>query len=164
MPSEWLATNSVPPELLKAALNADGESVDSPPHLHPQRSHYEMTISYTVLGRGHSQYIPLDGTHISSKHPTRFPRHYLPLIRRRHRRPHQPKLPRHLHRPPHPPHDNASPTLRDRNRSCTLLYRRRVPAPGFPPLSSSSTDEELDARIREHAVTLYHFGGSAAMG
>ena len=44
------------------------------------------------------------------------------------------------------------------------LVANELPSGGFLPLSSHSTDEELDKRINEFATTWYHFVGSAAMG
>ena len=39
-----------------------------------------------------------------------------------------------------------------------------VPPAGFPPLSSASSDAELDVRIRRAAATWFHPSGSASMG
>ena len=39
-----------------------------------------------------------------------------------------------------------------------------VPPAGFPPLTSESTDQELDARVRRCGGTFYHTDGTASMG
>jgi hypothetical protein len=132
MPSEWLATESVPSELLKASLEADGEPVDNHPHLHPQRCHYEMKRTI------HS---PQQHTHLlrRPKPPTHhFPRQHLPLLRRPHRRPgHKSQLPRH----------NA-PTSASSNTPCDASYPQskrpcahsftdcETPPLGFPALTA----------------------------
>ncbi|MCJ1446988.1 MAG: hypothetical protein MMC23_007496 [Stictis urceolatum] len=44
------------------------------------------------------------------------------------------------------------------------IVEAEVPPPGYPQLSSRSTDEEIDAGVRRAAGSFYHAAGTAAMG
>lgn len=45
----------------------------------------------------------------------------------------------------------------------SIIAKEHIPL-GFPPLTSASTDDELDARIRRFAGTWFHPAGTASMG
>ncbi len=44
------------------------------------------------------------------------------------------------------------------------LIEHEVVPEGHTALTSESTDEEIDARVKRSAATWFHFAGSAAMG
>ena len=48
--------------------------------------------------------------------------------------------------------------------SAQAVVECEVPSVGYRSLTSTSTDEELDARIKEFEATWYHSAGTAALG
>jgi choline dehydrogenase-like flavoprotein len=44
------------------------------------------------------------------------------------------------------------------------IVESEVAPEGLPVLTTESTDEEIDARVRRVGITFYHAGGSASMG
>ena len=170
MPIDWIVSESPPLEGLQKAVKADSEDVSNHiSYLRQDRIHYEMMIGYTVLGRGHiGAGIAADGTHISSAVlnllPTSRGSVALESI------------------------DPAADPIIDPNYLATEADRyvlrtavRRIlqlmetpegqslvesesPPSGCAPLIASSSDTDIDSRLRDTAATMYHPAGTAAMG
>lgn len=65
-PLDWVATETVPHEELKAALVADGEEVnDDHPLLSPPRSHVESLLVYVAANKA-NPVIAVDGSHVTT--------------------------------------------------------------------------------------------------
>jgi choline dehydrogenase-like flavoprotein len=68
IPVDWVATQTVPPEGLKAALSLDENSVtDNHPLIHPPRSHTECFLVYIATNISGDPKIPHDGSHIRTR-------------------------------------------------------------------------------------------------
>ena len=170
-PTDFLFTASVPVLELKKALAIDEEEsiLDDHPYLEPSRAHYEAAILYAPAGaKQSSMNIPIDGSLISScvigmlttargsitlassdvrDHPVIDPNHLGSEADRTVMR----KGTRRVLRAMETPEMQgvvASESCRD----------------GYPPLTSTSSAEDIDARIRHCAYTWWHLGGTAAMG
>jgi len=171
-PTDYIVTESAPTSALKAALQLDFPEqpvTDKHPYLFPPRSHYEILPMYAPTEVPLTNMnIPMDGSIISigilnllptsrgsvslaSTDPTADP-----LI---------------------DPNYYATHTDRAvlraamrRNMSAfetpegQAVVAEEVPPAGFPALTSKSTDEELDARVRRCAASFYHVAGTASMG
>ena len=171
MPFDWVATDTVSPSLLKTAFIADGINVEpSHPHLDAPRAHTEMLVAYSRLGRPRPEYddVAIDGSYISTGVLNLLPTSRGSIALE--------------------DSDPATAPLIDPNYYATSVDRcimraglRRLmevmetpeaqaivegeKAPkGFAPLSSRSTDEEIDQRVEAFSATWYHPAGSAAMG
>ena len=169
-PVGYVLTESAPSDLVKKALEADGETVsDEHPQIYPSRSHYEIIPFYAateipLTGMN----VPLDGTILSvgiinllptsrgsvtlnsadpTADPAVDPNYYATetdraILRAAIRR-------------------NMLAFETERGRE--VVAAEFLPE-GYPPLTSQSTDSEIDARVRRAASTFYHVGGTASMG
>ncbi|KAE8143155.1 hypothetical protein BDV38DRAFT_277181 [Aspergillus pseudotamarii] len=173
LPADWNATVQAPREVLVDALKADGESesaLETHPYLVTDSCHAEILIVYAPAGAAVAGAdIPMDGTHIASAILGMVPtsRGCVSIASA----------------------DPTSPPLIDPNYYSTEVDRailraaiRQVtqvlsetpegremieceaPHPGFNALRSDSTDEEIDAQVKQGGNTFYHPAGSASMG
>ena len=168
-PVEWVAAETVPASLLKDALQRDGiQDVDEHPLIKQPRAHFEILCVYAPLGLGEGYKVTVDGTHIATGAMCMLPtsRGTVSL-------------------------SSADPTaepivnphyFETEADKCMLRYAIRrslemtetpefqavveaeTPPEGFAPLSSKSSDEEIDRRIRSFSGVWYHAAGTAAMG
>ncbi|KAF2159751.1 GMC oxidoreductase [Zasmidium cellare ATCC 36951] len=174
-PIDWMTIGALDPSALQKQLQKDSPTASiSPTHpLLAHRAHYWLATTYyasgSISGEG-MQEIPFDGNYItfstlnflptsrgtitlSSSNPLDYPvcdpnyfatehdRFVLregirQILRLAQSEPLQPYL---------SPTDQLAPT-------------------NFPPLSLSTTDADLDARVRRSAITIHHGMGSASMG
>jgi choline dehydrogenase-like flavoprotein len=170
LPSDWLTFQHVPAEILHKALEVDGDDEKHRSLLEPRRCHLETLIAYAPAGAQVAGVdIPLDGTHITtavlSMTPTSCGRITIAS--------NDPQTP-----PVIDPNYYASECDRQSLRygirqvfrllqetaSGSSIAENEVPPAGYPTLSASSTDDEIDARVRRVGNTFYHPGGSASMG
>ena len=171
-PTDYIIAESAPDSVIKSALQVDFPEhsiTDNHPHLFPPRSHYEILPMYAPTEVPLTNMnIPLDGSIISIGIINLLPtsRGSIALAST----------------------DPATDPLFDPNYYATHTDRavmraamrrnmsafetpegqaiivEEVPPAGFPPLTSKSTDAELDARVRRCGGTFYHTAGTASMG
>lgn len=167
-PLSWVANDTVPLSILEPALVADGADNEAL-SLNTGRAHFELIVAYVPLGATAQEFgIQVDGTHISTGVLSFLPtsRGSVQLASS----------------------DPNNPPLIDPNYFATnadkCLFRTGVrrmmqvmetPAAraviasetvksGLDPLTSNSSDEEIDARIRQYSGSFYHAAGTASMG
>lgn len=173
LPSDWVATVQAPREDLVRALEADGfskDEIESHPYLQSDFCHIETLVVYAPAGAGPAGVdIPMDGTHIASAvlGVTPTSRGSITL-----------SSTNPVDAPQIDPNYYATEVdravLRAGVRQVTKLLRdtpegqemvvEEVPRPGLAPLSSTSSDEEIDKVIKAGGATFYHPARSAAMG
>ncbi|KAI4248158.1 MAG: hypothetical protein LQ352_006003 [Teloschistes flavicans] len=171
-PTDYIIAESAPISTLKHALQLDcpDQSItENHPSLFPPRSHYEILPMYAPTEVPLTNMnIPLDGSIISIGILNLLPtsRGSLSLAST----------------------DPVADLLIDPNYYATHFDRavmrsamrrnmaafetpegqavvaEEVAPAGFPSLTSKSTDEELDARVRRAAASFYHAAGTASMG
>ena len=171
-PTDYIIAESAPSSVVQPALQLDypGQFVtDDHPHLFPPRSHYEILPMYAPTEVPLTNMnIPLDGSIISIGIINLLPtsRGSIALAST------DP-----VADPLFDPNYYATHTDRAimraamrRNMSAfetpegQAIIVEEVPPAGFPPLTSKSTDVELDARVRRCGGTFYHTAGTASMG
>ena len=171
-PTDYIIAESVPNSVIKSALQVDFPEhsvTDNHPHLFPPRSHYEILPMYAPTEVPLTNMnIPLDGSIISIGIINLLPtsRGSITLTST------DPAA-----APLFDPNYYATHTDRAvmraamrRNMSAfetpegQAIIVEEVPPAGFPPLTSKSTDAELDARVRRCGGTFYHTAGTASMG
>ena len=169
MPVEWIAHASVPPSALLPALQADGATLTASKQLLlKERVHSMILIAYGPMALGPNQSIPIDGSHISTisllyqptsrgtltlssanpqDHPIVDPAYYSTQADKVILR------------------SAVRNTLRVMETpAMQAIIEHESPPEGYPPLTSTSTDAELDARIAGFGTTIHHPAGTCAMG
>jgi choline dehydrogenase-like flavoprotein len=170
MPLQWVVTEKAELEKLAEALKADNEQVnDQHPYLDPDRCHIEMVIAFSVLGRPRPEYeVAMDGSHICTGVLNLLPtsRGSITLANAD---PNSDPLINPNYFATHADRSIMRSGIRkmlkvmDTPAAQAIVVGETAPT-GFPVLTSESTDEEIDARIRQFADTWYHPAGTAAMG
>ena len=128
-----------------------------------------MIIAYSLLGRPRADYgLPIDGTHISTG-----VLNLLPTSRGRVTLLNSDPNDDPLIDPNYFATNTDHAIMRAGNRRMmqimetpsmrAVVESETVPS-GFSALNSESSDEDIDARVRQFSATWYHFGGGAAMG
>ena len=169
MPMEWIVHASVPPSALLPALQADGEILSAPKQLLlKERAHTMMLVAYGPMALGPNLSVPMDGSHISS-----IALLYQPTSRG--------TLTLSSTNSEDPPVINPAyyatqadkvmlrSAVRNILRVMETPAMREViecetPPEGYPPLTSKSTDSEIDARVAGFGTTIHHPAGTCAMG
>ena len=173
MPYDWAINEATPSELLKPALEEEVALKAVPKMTHdklaildPGRCHVETLVVYSSLG---TLGIPMDGTFIASSVMLLLPtsRGSVSITSAS---------------PTDPPSIDPQHYTANADRISLIHGTRRVakalletsagkkyvaseaPPPGFQALSSTFTEEEIDARIRAAGQAHYHAAGSVAMG
>ena len=169
-PTDYVITESAPAAAIKEAILADEGSVDDHhPHLHPPRSHYELIPMYAPTETPLTDMnIPFDGSIISigiinclptsrgtvslgsadpAADPLIDPNYWSTNVDRAIIRA---ALRRNM---------SAFETL-----EANAVVVGEVPPKGYPQLTSESTDEEIDARVRRCGSAFFHTAGTASMG
>ncbi|KAF5861703.1 hypothetical protein ETB97_012654 [Aspergillus alliaceus] len=173
LPCDWNATVQAPREVLVRALKADGENesaLKAHPYLAPNFCHAETLVIYAPAGAMIAGVeIPMDGTHIASAVVGMVPtsRGRITLAST------DPMAPP-LIDPNYYATEVDRAVLRAGIRQVTKLLsdtpegkeivEREASRPGFNPLRPDSTDEEIDAQVKQGGNTFYHPAGSASMG
>lgn len=166
---EWIVHASVRPSALLPALQADGEILTAPKQLLlKERAHTMMLVAYGPMALGPNHSVPMDGSHISS-----IALLYQPTFRG--------SLTLSSANPEDPPIVDPAyyATQADKVMLCSavrnILRVMETPAmqevvecesppEGHPPLTSRSTDGEIDARVAGFGTTIHHAAGTCAMG
>lgn len=171
LPLEYLYTGSVPIDPLKQAVIEDGGTLDSPyvqSQLQQPRAHFEMTVSYGATAVPSDLNVPLDGSSISvgtscfqptsrgtvslasanpADNPNIDPNYFSTAWDRCIQREAMRFAMRIM---------STGPTAKEE-------IQEQYQAEG-KPIHLDSSDEQLDTRIRAHAMSWYHPAGTAAMG
>ena len=169
MPMEWIAHSSVPPSALLPALQADGEVLTaSRQPLLKERAHTMMLVAYGPMGMGPNRSVPIDGSHISS-----IALLYQPTSRG--------SLMLSSANPEDPPVVDPAYYATQADKAMLRSAVRQTlrimgtpamqdviecesPPEGYAPLTSDSTDAEIDARVANFGTTIHHAAGTCAMG
>ena len=171
-PVEWLATYSVPTPIISAALyEASPTQPSSTPSKSTHflnRSHIGFIVAYAPMNLGERYDVPLDGSHISTgvllfqptsrgsvtlasddptAEPIVDPGYYSTLADKEMLRDGVRRIAQVM----------ETPTARE-------IIEAETPPKDMPVLTSSSSDEDIDARIRAYSEVWHHSGGTAAMG
>lgn len=169
-PVDWVLYQQTPLNKLHSALELDGAAEDNQHLLLPKICHTETLIVYMPIGAAQAGVqIPIDGTHITTVLVGSLPtsRGTVKLASA------DPSS-----RPVVDPNDYATEADRcSMQEGVRQIFRMilgtsdgreivedSVPPPGCPKLALASTDEEIDAHIRQLASTTFHPAGTAAMG
>jgi choline dehydrogenase-like flavoprotein len=170
LPTNWFSMLHVPDELLEKALHDDGEPVAQHPLLVPEKCHIESFVTYAPAGTRFANIdIPVDGTHIttpvlgltptsrgsitiSSKDPLAEP-----IIDTNYYATESDRVIMRFG-------IRAALRLLQETSHGKSINVTQVAPEGYPVLTSSSTDEEIDARVARVGNTFFHPAGTAAMG
>ncbi|KAL8942484.1 MAG: hypothetical protein Q9216_001628 [Gyalolechia sp. 2 TL-2023] len=172
-PVEWIATDAVPPHLLEPALSQDAKAqsdIDpkSHPNLLPSCAHLGLLVAYAPLNLSEDYQVPLDGSHVSSGallyKPTSRGRITLSSADPEA----EPVLDGHYYSTL-----SDKETLRAGVRrigqimetaAAQGIIKGETTPKGLPVLTSSASDEDIDARIRAYSEVWHHSAGTAGMG
>ncbi|KAI4086888.1 MAG: hypothetical protein LQ344_007189 [Seirophora lacunosa] len=172
-PVEWIATDAVPSHLLEPALieDAGAQSAIDPkahPNLVPSCAHLALLVAYAPLNLSGDYNVPLDGSHVSSgallykptsrgritlssadpnADPVVDPRYYSTLADRQMLRAGVRRI------------GQIMETVAARG----IIEGETTPK-GKASLTSSASDQDIDARIKEYSEVWHHSAGTAAMG
>ena len=169
MPMEWILHSSVPPSVLLPALQADGETLTASKQLLlKERVHTMMIVAYAPMAMGPHHSVPMDGSHIAT----------IALL-------YQPTSRGSITLASAEPKDDPivdpayyytqadkvmlRAAVRNMLRVVETPAMQEViecesPPEGYPPLTSKSTDEEIDARVAGFGTSIHHPAGTCAMG
>ncbi|KAL8726093.1 MAG: hypothetical protein Q9166_006930 [cf. Caloplaca sp. 2 TL-2023] len=171
IPADTVITASVPREILQPAMEKDkGQTVsDEDPHLQPSRGHIEILPLYANTESPLTDLnIPFDGTVITSGTLL-----LLPTSRGSIRLASADPQADPLIDPNYYDTEADRVALRHVMRLSMRSFEtpegqtiidHEIPPPGYSPLTSKSSDEEIDAHVKRKAATWFHPAGSAAMG
>ncbi|RDW58294.1 hypothetical protein BP5796_12224 [Coleophoma crateriformis] len=170
LPSDWIAWQRTPTDLMQRALLADHDSADSDDLLASSRCHIEIITVYAPAGAQFAQVpIPFDGTHVAtpilgmaptsrgtitisssdaSAAPVIDPNYYSTEADR--------VALRHGVR--------QALKLFKSTESGQTIIEDEVPPPGYKTLNDDASDEDIDFRVQRVANTFYHAAGTAEMG
>lgn len=165
---DWISTITIPNSLISAAAAIDETSIDELYGPGP-RAHIEFLTVYAPIAGGGTKYrLPFDGTHIST--PTLL---LLPTSRGRVTLTSTDATDDPIIDPGYLSTEVDRALLREGLRETIrametpegqCVVEGESPPPGFPQLTSASTDEEIDARIALMGSSFYQNAGTAAMG
>ncbi|KAF4635110.1 hypothetical protein G7Y89_g2998 [Cudoniella acicularis] len=170
LPCDWNVLEQTPSEVLKKAIEADGETVEGHPYLAPDFSHSETLVVYAPAGAQIAGVdIPMDGTYITSAVLGFVPtsRGTITLATT------DPLAPPVID-PNYYATEVDRAVMRTGIRQVNKLFLEtsegremvegEVAPEGFEALKLDSKDSEIDTRIKRGGNTFYHPAGTAAMG
>jgi choline dehydrogenase-like flavoprotein len=170
-PLDWMAIGSLPLAGLKAALQADAENDitidDNHPALQSRATHWNVMIHMPLILGPEYDVVP-DGYHISTL-TMNFQPTSRGIVKLRSTDPRDPPLVDNRYNSTNYDRHVQRMTLRESIRLAETAALKpyiegEVPPRGGMPVSSASSDEELDDRVRRGAETIHHPAGTAAMG
>ena len=162
-PMDWIVTAAVQDADLRAAASVDGTEFRPGP-----RSNYEVTVMYCVTNGPPVKIASMDGLHITTGVLCLSPTSRGSITLASTKATDSPIIdPRYFTTE----HDRvvirAGMRLALQAMESAALrecVEGEVPPPGMLPLSSTSSDAELDARVNAMSCSWYHTGGTASMG
>ncbi|OCK73559.1 GMC oxidoreductase [Lepidopterella palustris CBS 459.81] len=170
-PVDWLVTTPIPTATLKVAIEKDeGPVSDDHVLLKGPRSHLEMNLLYAVFGaETQGLQIPLDGNSIMTYYMGCLPTSRgsvtigssdpaaPPIIDPNY---YATETDKHVMREGFRMHSRL---MFDTPEGKELVVEEYTP-PGLPTLGLNASDEQIDQRIKLGGSTVFHPGGTAAMG
>jgi choline dehydrogenase-like flavoprotein len=162
-PMDWIASAAAPDSDLERAASADGTTFAPSP-----RTDYEVTVMYAITAAAPVEMAPMDGTHITTGVLCLSPTSRGTVTLASDKATDNPIIdPQYFATE----HDRAviragmRTTFRAMESSALKDYiESETPPSGMPRLTSASSDEELDARVRAMSWSWFHAGGTASMG
>jgi choline dehydrogenase-like flavoprotein len=168
MPFDWIVSISLPDEALSSAAAADGTSLETLYGKGP-RAHVEILMPYApIASAGTSYRLPFDGTHIST--PVVI---LLPTSRGSIRLATANVTDDPVIDPNYLESEVDRAIMREGIRAAIRIMEtpealtfveHETPPEGYPQLTSSSTDDEIDARLAYVAASMFQNAGTASMG
>ena len=169
VPCDWILTESVAEPIMKKALEADGEVVGNDHPLLKPRGHYEALFAYAPAAAIQSENdIPFDGTHITTCVLMLMPNSRGSITLSSANVEDYPVI---------DPNYLSSEADRTILRQAVRRILRAIETDdwkeiiesettpdGYPPLTTGSSDEDIDARVRRCACTWWHPAGTVSMG
>ena len=162
-------TETMPRAELKAALLRDGVQIpEEHPLLKTPRAHFEILCVYAPLGLGEGYKVVVDGTHIATGGLCLLPTSRGTVSLSSDKVDDDPVIdPRYF-----TTESDKCILRRAVRRSLEVaetpefqaIVECETPPVGYPVLSSKSSDEDIDHRIRSFAGVWYHAAGTASMG
>lgn len=170
LPCDWTITGRVPLEDLENALAADDDPVGKQQiSAYPERSHYELLMVYAPASLPMTAMeIPFDGTHMTSAILNLMPTSRGSVMIRSKDVGEDPDVnPAYLST--HTDRTMLRAAVRKALEAAESpagqdMIESETAPPGYPPLTTKSSDEEIDARVRRVGSTWWHQGGTASMG
>jgi choline dehydrogenase-like flavoprotein len=168
MPFDWIATISLPDEVLSPAAAADGTSLKALYGAGP-RAHVEILTPYApIASSGTLYHLPFDGTHISTPVIILLPTSRGSITLASTNVDDDPIIdPNYLGS------EMDRVIMREGIRAAIRIMEtpealtfveHETPPEGYPRLTSSCTDDEIDARLAYVAASFFQNAGSASMG
>lgn len=169
-PMEWIATMPTPPEALAKAVQADKLDINTnDPYLQGPRGNVEVMIAYAPIAGGGSEFrLPFDGNHISSPVVLLLPTSRGNITLANTDPTADPILnPGYLRTETDRAAIRAGLRLTLRvmeSDTAREIVEGETPPPGHKPLTSISSDADLDQRIEIVGSSFFQNGGTAMMG
>ena len=168
-PVEWIATYSITSPVLDPILN-DAQASPASPDVtdFSDRVHIGLLIAYAPMNLGEGYEVALDGSHVSSgallfqptsrgcitlassdpaAEPVVDPKYYSTRADKEMLRSAVRKIAQVME-----------------TSAARQVIEAETPPKGMPVLTSSASDEDIDARVRAYSEVWHHSGGTAAMG
>ena len=173
LPCDWNVSLHEPNALLEPAIEKDGQTSELKPEdlLSPSTVHTETILVYAPAGAqlANVHTIPMDGSHIGSAVLGMMPTSRGSITISSNKVTDPPVID-----PNYYATESDRVAVRSGIRRATKLLleskemegvvESETPPEGYAPLTSHSSDEEIDARVRRVANTFYHAAGSCRMG
>jgi choline dehydrogenase-like flavoprotein len=168
MPFDWIVTITVPDEVLSPAATADGTSINAT-YGSGLRGHVEILMPYApIASAGTSYRIPPDGTHVATPVVILLPTSRGSITLASTKVADEPILdPNYLateiDRTIMRQGFRAAIRIMETPEALTYVEHETPPL-GYPRLTSSCTDEEIDARLAHVGASMFQNAGTASMG
>ncbi len=169
LPIDWITFDNIPKSHLKVAMQRDDvEMSEQHAHLAPGRCHMAHVVFYAPIGLEESYKVPVDGTHLATNVVN-----FLPTSRGTISLSSDDPTADVVLDPAYNSTETDREILRTGVRRMARIMESaglgeevesEAPPDGWKPLTSNSTDDEIDARVRRFATTWNHAMGTAAMG
>ncbi|CAI6341039.1 unnamed protein product [Periconia digitata] len=168
MPFDWIITLALPDEVLSPAATVDGTSINAT-YGSGLRGHVEILMPYAPIASAGTPYrIPPDGTHVATPVVILLPTSRGSITLASTNVADDPILdPNYLateiDRTIMRQGFRAAIRIMETPEALTYV-EHETPPPGYPRLTSSCTDEEIDARLAHVGASMFQNAGTASMG
>lgn len=163
-PIEWIVAANTPTDLIQAAMQRDGQPYAS----RCPQSDIELIVAYAPMGGDPTARPPFDGTHIATAALNLLPTSHGSVTITSSDPNDSPVInPNYFGTEADHVAMRAGARLAMRVLETPIgqsIVECETPPPPFKPLTSHSTDEEIDTRIRAHGGSWHHSAGTASMG